>query len=158
MYCYNSKIFWYEINQYVNLQFGQKVDLKINFHMENVLDIQFEMERVISTIQESNNHVVFLKYFKISSCVINIFCCLQIGLNYVFKTFVWYPYRTRAIQDFLVPHFNRVTLYRSWKCWSFAAWSNGGCMTSNFAWQLCGSIWITYKSIGIFGHLEAWNF
>ena len=32
----------------------------------------------------------------------------------------------------------------------------GGCMTSNFALQLSGSIWVTYGTFEILGWLEAW--
>ena len=32
----------------------------------------------------------------------------------------------------------------------------GGCMTSNFALQLSGSIWVTYDTFEILGWLEAW--
>ena len=29
-------------------------------------------------------------------------------------------------------------------------------MTSNFAWQVSGSIWVTYGTIGLLGLLEVW--
>ena len=34
---------------------------------------------------------------------------------------------------------------------------HGGCTTSNFAWQVSGSIWITYGTNGDLGWLEVWN-
>ena len=81
----------------------------------------------------------------------NVIYCYQNGPTKL-PGKVW-SIRMSSLHDvhFIAPY------YRNWKIGCHEARTCGGCMTSNFTWQLSRSIWVTYITFGLLGWLEIWH-